>query len=146
MRTRLLFGTFFLSLFAISACNQNSTQAIAIEDAWIREAPPNASALAGYMRISNNTDEHIILHSAESTSFTGIEFHQSVEKNGVYRMIPQLHLHIAANSTFELKPGGYHLMLFNPANRLVQGDKVTLKFTFSEQQQIEAIIPVKKAQ
>lgn len=140
----------FISLFifcaaALYSCN-NTSSPIVIENAWIREAPPNATAMAGYMRIKNISDKHIILHSAASPAFKAIEFHRSVEKDGVYRMIPHLHLHIAANSTFELKPGDYHLMLFNPVERLQEGDSVTLALKFSGDQIVEATMPVKKAQ
>jgi copper(I)-binding protein len=102
--------------------------------------------MAGYMSITNNSDKHVILHSADSPAFKAIEFHRSIEKDGVYRMIPHLHLHIAANSTFELKPGDYHLMLFNPVNRLTDGDEVILNLHFSDEQIVETSIPVKKAQ
>ena len=142
----LLFSLLFVPLLTITSCNLISNAPIAIEDAWIREAPPNASAMAGYMRITNSSEKHIILHSANSPAFKAIEFHRSIEKDGVYRMVPQFHLHIAANSTFELKPGDYHLMLFNPVRPLKDGDEVTLSLTFSEQQIIETVVPVKKAQ
>ncbi len=146
MRILSLFTLLALFLLSLSACNETSSSPVVIEGAWIREAPPNATAMAGYMQITNTTDKHIILHSAASPAFKAIEFHRSVEKDGVYRMIPHLHLHIAANSTFELKPGDYHLMLFTPAKRLVEGDEVTLTLTFSEDQDVETIVPVKKAE
>ena len=146
MKSKPLLSLFLLALLGVVACDQTSKDPILIEDAWVREAPPNATAMAGYMRISNTTDEHIILHAASSPAFKAIEFHRSVETEGVYKMIPHLHLHIAANSAFELKPGDYHLMLFNPVDPLKDGDEVTLTLTFSGEQQIDAIVPVKKAQ
>lgn len=145
MRTLILSFSIFLT-FSLNACTDSAHSLVTIENAWIREAPPNSTAMAGYMKITNNTDDHIILHSAASPAFKAIEFHRSVEKDGVYRMIPHLHLHIAANSTFELKPGDYHLMLFNPSKPLKDGDQVTLALTFSHNQIIETTIPVKKAE
>lgn len=147
MRIVSLISLLIISAIILSACNDSdSSNPVVIENAWIREAPPNASAMAGYMQIKNITDENIILHSATSSTFSSIEFHRSVEKDGVYKMIPNLHLHIPANSTFELKPGDFHLMLFNPVNNLKEGDSVTLELTFSHDQIVETVIPVKKAQ
>ncbi len=143
---KIIFLSFALMLLlTFTACGQDTpVSPVLIEDGWIREAPPNATAMAGYMRITNTTDKHIILHSASSPDFNSIEFHRSVEKDGVYRMIPHLHLHIAANSTFVLEPGDYHLMLFRPQRQLTDGDQVTLTLTFSEQQQVEVVVPVRK--
>ncbi len=146
MRTLLFICLPIICLFSLTACNETQNSPVTIEGAWIREAPPNATAMAGYMTISNTTDEHIILHSASSPAFKAIEFHRSVEKDGVYRMIPHLHLHIAANSTFVLEPGDYHLMLFNPVEPLKDGDQVSLALTFSHDQVVETKVPVKKAQ
>ncbi|MFK8027024.1 MAG: copper chaperone PCu(A)C [Gammaproteobacteria bacterium] len=133
-------------IFALSACNLTNSNPIEIEGAWIREAPPNATAMAGYMRITNNSEKNIILHSASSPTFKAIEFHRSVEKDGVYRMVPQLHLHINAKAAIELKPGDYHLMMFNPKKALKEGDIIDVNLVFSHDQHVNTAIPVKKAQ
>lgn len=144
---RLLLISLFIGLTIIATAHSDTSNSpVEIEGAWIREAPPNATAMAGYMQIKNISGEHIILHSAAGDSFSSIEFHRSVEKDGVYRMIPHLHLHIAADSTFELKPGDYHLMLFNPVTPLRDGDEVTLSLTFSHDQVVDIVVPVKKAE
>ena len=146
MRILLLVSLLVISLINLNACGETPSAPVSVSQAWVREAPPNATAMAGYMQIKNITDENIILHAASSSAFSSIEFHRSVEKDGVYRMIPHLHLHIAANSTFELKPGDYHLMLFNPVNHLKDGDEISMVLTFSNNQNVEITVPVKKAQ
>ncbi len=146
MRIFYLLGLITVCLVAMSACNQSSVAPIQIADAWIREAPPGASAMAGYMRIINTTENDIILQQVSSPNFKAIEFHRSVEKNGVYKMVPHLHIHIAANSTFELKPGDYHLMMFSPVSSLKDGDTIEIDLQFSDQHIISTAIPVKKAE
>lgn len=146
MRILSLSSLLFMLLIGITSCNFGPSHPVTIEDAWIREAPPNATAMAGYMLITNHTENNIILQSATSPAFKTIEFHRSVEKDGVYRMIPQLHLHIDANSSFELKPGDFHLMLFNPVKRLVEGDNAVITLNFSDEQTVVTTVPVKKAQ
>ena len=144
---RILLST-LLSLAALSAlvsCNANEQELIAIEQAWIREAPPNASAMAGYMRITNNTDQDNTLVAAASDAFKVIEFHRSVEKDGVYRMIRHEYLHIPAKQSLELKPGDYHLMMITPQRVLKEGHNVSVQLTFADQSQVTQEIPVKKA-
>ena len=146
MRILNLFSLCIASTLALIACSQASVDPIEIDAAWIREAPPGATAMAGYMRIINNSENNIILHSASSPAFKAIEFHRSVETDGVYRMVPHLHLHIAAKASIELKPGDYHLMMFNPINALKHGDSVEVELVFSHEQTVSTTIPVKKAQ
>ncbi len=131
---------------ALIACSQPTIDPIVIEQSWIREAPPGATAMAGYMRITNNSENNIILNSVSSSAFKAIEFHRSIEKNGVYKMEPHLHLHIAANTTFELKPGDYHLMMFSPTSALKEGNSVDVELAFSQEQIVSTTIPVRKAQ
>jgi len=146
MRIINFFSLCIVSALALISCTQPSVIPIEIDTAWIREAPPGATAMAGYMHIINNSENDIILHSANSPAFKAIEFHRSVEADGVYRMVPHLHLHIAANASIELKPGDYHLMMFSPTGALKQGDSVEVELVFSQGQTISTTIPVKKAQ
>tara|TARA_R110002096_G_scaffold211786_6_gene399170 strand:+ start:155 stop:595 length:441 start_codon:yes stop_codon:yes gene_type:complete len=146
MRISNLFSLCIVCILTLTSCSQSDVNPVAIDDAWIREAPPGATAMAGYLNIINQSENHIILHSASSPAFKAIEFHRSIEKDGVYRMVPHLHLHIAANTTFQLKPGDYHLMMFNPTSALKEGDSVDVELVFSQGQTVNITIPVKKAQ
>ena len=146
MRIFNLFSLCIASTLTLLACNQQPESTLQIDAAWIREAPPGATAMAGYMQIINNSANNLILHSANSPAFKAIEFHRSIEEDGVYKMVPHLHLHIAANSTMELKPGDYHLMMFNPTNALKEGDTIEVNLVFSNKHIVSTSIPVKKAQ
>ena len=57
-------------------------------------------------------------------------------------MIAQEQLSIPAKSSLTLEPGGYHLMLFNPAKPVKAGDKITLTVNLDsgKTQNIEAIV------
>ena len=140
----LLILTLFCGL-TVYSCSLSPSNPITIDNAWIREAPPGASAMAGYMNITNTSERNLILHKAESSDFKAIEFHRSVEKDGVYTMVPHLHLHINAASSIELKPGDYHLMMFSPKRELKSGDEAEIKLIFSNNLSITVAVPVKKA-
>ena len=137
---------FLVTLLLLVACTNSNEGPITIEDAWIREAPPGASAMAGYMKISNISSDDLILHSAKSPDFNAIEFHRSVEKDGVWKMNRHLHIHLDANSSVILKPKDYHLMMFSPKRQLKEGDQVDVNLQFSNDINIDVIVPVVKQQ
>ena len=142
---RLNFIAFIIVMLMLASCGETVQDPITIEQAWIREAPPNASAMAGYMDITNHTNQDKKLIAANSNAFKVIEFHRSVEENGVYRMVRHENLIIPARGKFELKPGDYHLMLISPKNALHDGDKTSIELIFDDQSKVALEVAVKKA-
>lgn len=105
---------------------------VMISGAWIREAPPNATTLAGYMVMRNHSNIRQILVGATSGEFERIMMHQTVLEGGTVKMVHRHKLDLPRGVTVEFKPGGYHLMLMNPKRRLLSGDRVTIDLQFSE--------------
>jgi copper(I)-binding protein len=99
---------------------------LVVTDAWIREAPPGTTVLAGYLKITNRGTSHATVSGVSADDFGSIEIHRTVMENGVARMLSARQLEIPAGESFILEPGGYHLMLFDPARPLVAGDTVEL--------------------
>lgn len=97
-----------------------------ISNAWIREAPPGSSVLAGYLSIENAGTAAVTISGISSDDFSAIEIHRTVIENGMARMLSIGQLDIPAGGSFVLEPGGYHLMLFNPGRALTTGDSVEL--------------------
>ena len=97
---------------------------LAISDAWIREAPPGATVLAGYLRLANTGDKALVISAIRSQDFERIELHRTVVEEGIARMLPVERLEIPPGDSISLEPGGMHLMLFNPARSLRQDDRV----------------------
>lgn len=118
---------------------------IVVKNAWVREAPPVSPVLAGYMVIENHTADTKDLVSVTSSAFQKIEIHQTIHKDGVASMKAQNKLSIAAEGKVELKPGGTHLMLINPAKRLKTGDSVSFTLKFANGSKTIISAPVKKA-
>lgn len=145
MKNILSISCFIFILLHLTGCDQADKQAIDIVNAWIREAPPNATAMAGYMQIKNHTNKDKLLVSGTSEDFKIVEFHRSVEKNGVYRMIRHKQLTIPANGTLELKPGDFHLMLITPYKKLNDGDLTTINLVFADDSIVSHEFPIKKA-
>lgn len=117
---------------------------LAITNLWIREAPPGADVLAGYLTITNHSPKAATLTTISSEAFGKIELHKTEVRQGISRMIRQDRITIAAGSTFELQPGGVHLMLKAPHQRLQAGDRVNLTFTFGDHNSIDVTAEVRK--
>lgn len=146
---RLLLITLVLLL---TACGRSDYQLFSIDNGWVREAPPNAGAMAGYVTINNNTEESRILTCASSKQFNAVEIHQTIVENGVAKMRRQENLPIPANGSLVLEPGSYHLMLMSPKTPFKEGDLITISLCLKLSNDPEALkedlditIPVKKA-
>lgn len=153
-----MYKTILLALIVLvfSSCSQGpsnttSNNNIDTEDAWIREAPPNASMLAGYVTITNNSDQERILTSAKSKQFKMVEIHKTIVEDGVAKMRRQDDLAIPAGGSLVLEPGSYHLMLMHPTEQLKANDQVTVTVKLksaepanTEIDEIDIVMPVKK--
>ena len=131
-------------LLAISIDLAANESRLIVENYWIREMPPVATATAGYMAIKNTSGKLQRLVGVESPYFEKVEVHRTVEKDGVARMVKQERIEIAPGATLVMEPGGYHVMLIGFKRPLKEGDVVplTLKFQGTLSEQIS--IPVRK--
>lgn len=122
----------------------SADSAIMIRDAWVREAPPNSTVLAGYMILENPSDKSQSLTSASATAFGGVMIHRTEQKDGMAHMIHQKQVTIPANGKIVFAPSGYHLMLIKPKQALHAGDQVTINFIFADKSKLSAIFKVRK--
>ena len=116
-----------------------------IDDAWIAEAPPVSSVMAAYMEIENETARDRQAIAIQCREFERAEFHRTVDKEGMASMEHQQTLNIPARSELELEPGGYHVMLFNPARRLLAGDTTQCSIEFDNGKIIDFDLVIRKA-
>ncbi len=137
-------------IILLTACQKTEQEILVIEDAWIREAPPNASMMAGYVTIKNNSEEVITLTSAISKQFHHVEIHRTIVENGVAKMRHQKELPIPAGESVKLEPGGYHFMLMHPESAVKADDEVLVTVRYHQKddlnttQDLDIIMPVKK--
>lgn len=108
--------------------------AIEVQDAWVREAPPNMQTLAAYMVIRNTGTTGKTVVGASSPLFAKVEFHETIQQGGMATMIARDSLVIDAGGQVALKPGGYHMMLIAPQGPkpLRAGDRVPLALRMSD--------------
>ena len=119
--------TLTLLIAMLASAGAQACPGLAVEDAWIREAPPGAMS-AAYARLTNRGSRPLTLDGARSDAFGGAGLHRTQIVDGMARMREGT-LEIAPGASAALEPGGWHLMLFDPALILKAGDVVTLTLT-----------------
>jgi len=137
---RTLLGL-ILSVWSLLTVAESTLQ---VEDAWVREAPPNAHMMAAYMTLMNRGAGEAVLTQVGSPAFGHVMLHKSEVVDGVARMIHQHEIVIPAHGSVELKPGSFHLMMPAPDKRLVEGDRVDFVLTFSNGDTIRVQADVRK--
>jgi copper(I)-binding protein len=106
------------------ACSQNAAPLVA-SDVVISKPIPGMNMTAGYLTLSNNASQKVIITQVTSPQFESVEMHESVIEDGMARMYPLGDMAILAKSSVVFQPGGKHLMLIRPIGEF---DTVTLDF------------------
>ena len=135
----LLFAQAIQSAVALSA-----EPPIVVEAAWVREGPPVAKTLAGYMILKNRSETSVSVRGARSDDFDRVEFHRSMLVDGVARMTQEDHVRVPARGHTVFEPGGRHLMLIGPAKALKSGDTIELTLVLEDGREFEVAAPVRR--
>ena len=119
---------YLLLLLALAATP--AAAQISVEDAWIRATPPGVNTAAGYLIIRADSADRLV--SVTSPAAQRVETHVTLHEGDVARMREVKGYEIPAGGTFELKPGGAHLMFVNIRAPMKEGMAVpaTLKFQY----------------
>ena len=127
-----------LMFFAGTAWSQ-----VVVEQAWIRATPPGAKTAAGYMLIRNKSAQPERLAGGSSSVAGKVETHVHIKDGDVLRMREVKGYDIPAKGTFELKPGGAHLMLVDLKRPLKEGEKVPLVLKFEKSGEVKVEFEVR---
>lgn len=132
-------------LFVFFAVANAAGSSIHLYDSWVREAPPSARVLAGFLSIMNHGREDMVLVSVEAHGFEKVEMHRTESKGKMSHMVRQEEITVPAGETVLLEPGGYHLMLMRPEKSFRAGDNISLKFKFKNGEILEQKAIVRKS-
>lgn len=123
----LLFSTF---TSAHSGHEHSEVAEVTVSDAQVREFLPASKATVAYLTITNPSDHATVLTKAELDGLGRVEIHQHTHVDGMMKMQQVLSLKIDGHSRVEFKPGGYHLMVFEPEDELKAGQERKLMLYF----------------
>lgn len=111
---------------------------VQIEKPWARATAPGANVAGGYMLIRNAGAAGDRLVSASSPAAAKVELHVHINDNGVMKMREVPAYDVPAKGSFELKPGGAHLMFMDLKRPFKEGEKVAVKLKFEKAGELSA--------
>jgi copper(I)-binding protein len=117
---------FFLltALALLAACGSPQPPLVA-SDVEITQPMPGRHMSAGYLVLTNNTDEAIVIDAVTSPQFGAVEIHETTIEDGISRMRQIEELVVPARGSVTLERGGKHLMLMRARP---DGAEVSLQF------------------
>jgi copper(I)-binding protein len=122
-----------LGLFSQTAFGQ-----ITIDQPWTRATAPGAKVAGGYMMIRNKGGAPDRLIGASSPAAAKVELHVHSMEGGVMKMREAPAYEVPANGSFELKPGGAHLMFMDVKRAFKEGEKIPVKLKFEKAGEVSA--------
>lgn len=131
MKKILILSAFIVNLWALTQEN------LSIENAYIKQTPPNAKTTAIFLTIKNDSDKDISLLKAKTNLSEISELHTHANENGKTIMKEVPNIEIKAHSSTELKPGGLHIMIFDIKNQIDENTQTDLTLYFDNNQSIE---------
>jgi copper(I)-binding protein len=110
-----------------------------IENPWSRATAPGAKVAAGYMLVRNKASSPDRLLGAATSAARKVETHVTLRDGDIMRMREVQGYEIPAGGTFELKPGGPHLMFVDVRRPFKEGERipVTLRFERAGDMKVE---------
>lgn len=139
-----MFNRFVVAFFVLLLSSAQVMAELVVDGPWVREAPPRAKALAGYVVLRNSGKESLSLVSLSSPLFEKVEFHVTTFEGGMMRMKQLKQLKIEPGQVEEFEPGGKHLMLINPRKRLKNGDVVPMSVTLEDGSSVDFVMNVRR--
>ena len=97
---------------------------VEVKDAWVRATVSQQTATGAFMRLTAAQKSRVVQVSSPVAGLA--EIHEMSMAGNVMRMRPIEALTLPAGQTVELKPSGYHLMLFDLKQAIKEGDVVPL--------------------
>jgi copper(I)-binding protein len=104
-----------------------------IETPFLREPPPGARVVGGFLRITNTGSEPDRLVGIEAAFADHVDIHETSMQDNIMRMRQLTEgLEIKPGQTVELKPGSYHMMFVGVKEPLKQGSRVSAILDFAK--------------
>lgn len=112
-----------------------TTTQVRAEQCWVRLLPEHVPS-AGYFVLHNDGDQAMNLLAAISPSYDDVMLHETIEQDGMAKMVMAEKMEIPAKGTLEFKPGGLHAMFEKPVAKLQVGDRMQVELLFDHAQKI----------
>lgn len=101
---------------------------VSLESGIIYKPLQGSNATAGYGTLKNKTAEAVTLAVVSADGFKAVELHETITTGGMMKMQKVDSIRIDKNGSFEWKPGGNHVMLFDPTKDFKENEEVLVHF------------------
>ena len=119
--------------------------ALEVRNPWVRPTPEDATAGAAYLTIVSPEPDRMLGASVDTTVAASTELHAVVtDSAGSMSMQHVEGIDLPAQTAVELKPGSYHVMLFDLARPLLAGDSVAITLRFEKAGERVVVAPVRE--
>lgn len=137
------FNTLLLATSLFSATLYANPE-LTIEHPYARATPPNAPTSAVFGKLINHSQtEHYII-AASSPSAGKVELHDMIKEGDVMKMRQVDKFTLPALGSLELKPGSFHIMLFDLQHPLTEGEEIIVHLTTQNGQAFSFTAPIKR--
>jgi copper(I)-binding protein len=121
------------------------TPTVTVHDAWVREPMGGRNMTGAFAVVENTSATAKAIVAASSDISDKVELHEMKNENGMMRMSPVKKMEVPAKGKLELKPGSFHVMLFEVKKKISDGEKISLTFTFDDGSKVTTEAQVRKA-
>jgi copper(I)-binding protein len=119
------------AVFVVAALLPLAAQAaVTATDAWVRGTVPAQKATGAFLTLTSSAQARLVAVSTPAAK--SAQIHASQESGGIMQMHALDAIALPAGKKVELRPGGYHIMLFDLTRALGTGDQVPLTLTIEE--------------
>lgn len=120
---------------------EGASAAFELTDGWAKAGDGMTGVFGA---LTNSSDEDLTLVKVESPAARMIELHETVTSGSTSKMQEKDGgFVIPAGGTYDLEPGGDHIMFMNLPKPLLAGDEVELTLTFDDGSTVETSVLVK---
>jgi len=142
-RRALIASLASIALFVTSPAfgQQAVTENLEISGGFARATPPMARVGIAYLTITSLGEaDRLVGYSTPACSRP--ELHTHIENDGVMQMRQVEAIEVPAGGVAALKPGGFHMMMIDLTEQLVEGGTVALTLVFEEAGEVGLEVPV----
>jgi len=107
------------------------TASIIVEQPWARATAPSQKVGGIFLTLVDKGAADRLVAVTSPIAET-VELHQTVNDNGIMKMLPIAALDLPQGQSVELKPGGYHLMVMGLTQQLVAGTSFPVTLIFEK--------------
>jgi len=130
MKTAMLAFAALCLVAGGATAHDYTLKSLSIDHPFARATPPGAKTGGAFFVVENTGKTSDKLIRVASPAAGGAELHEMAMDGGVMKMRAIAAMDVPAGGKLELKPGGYHVMMFDLKQPLKPGDKVPLTLTF----------------